>query len=116
MDGVTLKESKDKREVLLGIIIQNDLDWSEQVKALLIKLKQRLGGLQSLKYIMNSSAKKTIVEGVFNSVLCYCLPLFGGLDNSEIISLQVQQNRAAQIVHFCQQGTTGYTCTASLSG
>ena len=98
MDGVTLKESKDKRELLLGIIIQNDLDWSEQVKALLIKLKQRLGGLQSLKYIMNSSAKKTIVEGVFNSVLCYCLPLFGGLDNSEISSLQVQQNRAAQIV------------------
>ena len=52
MDGVILK---DKRELLLGIIIQNDLDWSEQVKALLKKLKQRLGGLQSLKYIMNSS-------------------------------------------------------------
>ena len=47
---------------------------------------------------MKSSAKKNIVHGVFNSVLCYCLPLFGGCDNSEISSLQVQQNKAAQIV------------------
>ena len=98
MDGVTLKESVEKRELLLGIIIQNDLDWSAQVEALIKKLKKRLGGLDMLKYIMDSSSKKTIVEGVFNSVLCYCLPLFGGLDNSEVHSLQVQQNKAAQIV------------------
>ena len=47
---------------------------------------------------MSSSKKKTIVQGVFNSVLCYCLPLFGGCNNSEINVLQVQQNKAAQIV------------------
>ena len=47
---------------------------------------------------MGSSTKKNIVEGVFNSVLCYCLPLFGGCNKSEINMLQVQQNRAAQIV------------------
>ena len=47
---------------------------------------------------MSSSKKKIIVQGVFNSVLCYCLPLFGGCNNSEINVLQVQQNKAAQIV------------------
>ena len=98
MDGVTLKESVDKRELLLGIIIQNDLEWSAQVEALVKKLKKRLGGLDMLKNIMEPSSKKTIVEGVFNSVLCYCLPLFGGMINSEVNSLQVQQNKAAQIV------------------
>ena len=35
---------------------------------------------------------------MFNSVLCYCLPLFGGCNQSEVEVLQVQQNRAAQIV------------------
>ena len=98
MDGVTLEESKEKKELLLGVVIQNDLDWAEQIKALLGKLKKRLGGLERLRFIMKSSAKKNIVQGVFNSVLCYCLPLFGGCDNSEISSLQVQQNKAAQIV------------------
>ena len=47
---------------------------------------------------MNRSAKKNIVQGVFNSVLCYCIPLFGGCNKSEIHQLQVQQNRAAQCV------------------
>ena len=47
---------------------------------------------------MRPEYKKNIVEGVFNSVLCYCLPLFGGCNNSDVNTLQVQQNKAAQIV------------------
>ena len=48
--------------------------------------------------MMNRSAKKNIVQGVFNSVLCYCIPLFGGCSKGEINQLQIQQNRAAQCV------------------
>ena len=44
------------------------------------------------------SNRKTIVEGVFNSVLCYCLPVFGGCNNAEIQMLQVKQSRAARLV------------------
>ena len=47
---------------------------------------------------MSRSSKNNIVQGVFNSVLCYCLPLFGGCNQAELSQLQVQQNRAAQIV------------------
>ena len=62
------------------------------------KLKKRLAGMDHLRIIMGKSTKKNIVEGVFNSVLCYCLPLFGGCNISEVQALQVQQNRAARIV------------------
>ena len=34
---------------------------------------------------------------MFNSVLCYCLPLFGGCTKAAINVLQVKQNRAARI-------------------
>ena len=61
-------------------------------------MKKRLTGLGNLKYLMNRSKKNSIVQGVFNSVLCYCLPLFGGCSNSQVQMLQVQQNKAAQIV------------------
>ena len=47
---------------------------------------------------MSRSCRKNIVQGVFNSVLCYCLPLFGGCNQAELNQLQVQQNRAAQVV------------------
>ena len=43
----------------------------------------------------------TIVEGVFNSVLCNCLPLFGGCTQSQIDTLQVLQNRAARLSLGC---------------
>ena len=54
--------------------------------------------MDKLKYLMTNSSKKNIVQGMFNSVLCNCLPLFGGCNQSELEVLQVQQNRAAQIV------------------
>ena len=37
-------------------------------------------------------------EGLFNSVLGYCLPLFGGCNVSDIKDIQVLQNKAAQMV------------------
>jgi hypothetical protein len=98
MDEVVLEESVEKSEVLLGVVMQCDLKWSLQIEALTGKLKKRLAGLDKLKYVMNRFNKKNIVQGMFNSVLCYCLPLFGGCNKAEVNVLQVQQNRAAQIV------------------
>ena len=98
MDGVILKEDPDKCEFLLGVKIQADLKWSEQIDYLAGKLKKRLAGLNRLRFVMNISTRKNIVQGVFNSVLCYCLPLFGGYAKTEVKSLQVLQNQAAQIV------------------
>ena len=98
MDGIKLKESDEKSEPLLGVSIQCNLKWSEQIDTLTSKLKTRLTGLEKLKFVMEKQNKKNIVQGVFNSVLCYCLPLFGGCNQSEVKELQVQQNRAAQIV------------------
>ena len=98
MDGVNLEKSKEKNEVMLGVCIQSDLKWSEQISSLVGKLKKRLSGLDHLRLIMGKATKKTIVEGVFNSVMCYCLPLFGGCNITEVQALQVQQSRAARII------------------
>ena len=47
---------------------------------------------------MSRSTKKNIVQGVFNSVLCYSIPLFGGCNKAELNLLQIQENRAAHCV------------------
>ena len=98
MDGVRLSESKEKCEELLGVTVQCDLKWSRHIELLTNKLKARLTGLERLKYVMTKSTKNNIVQGVFNSVLCYCIQLFGGCNSSELHQLQVQQNRAAKCV------------------
>ena len=51
-----------------------------------------------LKYFVPFPILKTLAEGLFMSVMSYCLSLFGGCDRAELHSLQVLQNRAAEIV------------------
>ena len=92
MDGVQLVESKENCELLLGCDLQSNLKWHTQVENLVKKLRKRLVGLNSLKYILPFQSRKQITLGMFNSVLVYCLPLFGGCDILEIKELQVLQN------------------------
>ena len=98
MDGVVLKETDEKCELLLGIQIQSNLKWHKTLQELQSKLQKRLAGLAKLRFIVPYTMLKIITQGIFNSILIYCLPLFGGCDKGEISAPQVLQNKAAQIV------------------
>ena len=98
MDGCVLEESEEKVEILLGCQIEPHLKWHKQVEELLKKLKKRLTALECLRNIIPYRLRKTITEGIFTSVLVYCLPVFGGCDQFEIEALQVMQNKAARLV------------------
>ena len=98
MDNVILEEDPSKGELLLGCRIQSNLKWQSQVTDLMVKLRKRLTGLANLKFIVPFPVRKTVTQGIFNSVLVYCLPLFGGSDIGHVKDIQVLQNKAAQIV------------------
>ena len=98
MDDCALEESDDKFETLLGCQIEPDLKWHKQVEELIKKLKKRLTALANLRNIIPLHLRKTITEGIFTSVLSYCLPVFGGCEKFEIEALQVMQNKAARLV------------------
>ena len=99
MDGYTLEESKV--ETLLGCQIEPGLKWHKHIEELVKKLRKRLTGLAHLRNILPFNLRKTITEGMFTSVLAYCLPVFGGCDQEELQALQVMQNKAARLVsHF----------------
>ena len=98
MDGVQLKENEDKSEKLLGCYIQPNLKWQKHVTEVLKKLQNRLNALDKVKSILPQAKMKIIVDGLFTSVLSYCLPVFGKCDKAELEALQVMQNKAARIV------------------
>ena len=98
MDNVVLEEDPFHCELLLGCQIEANLKWHQQVSSLLAKLRNRLTGLAHLRYICPFHIRKTVTEGIFNSVMVYCLPLFGGLDKGQIQDIQVLQNKAARLV------------------
>ena len=62
------------------------------------KLKSRLAGLNRLRSIVPYYMLKIVTQSIFNSILIYCLPLFGDCDKGDLHSVQVLQNRAAQLV------------------
>ena len=98
MDDTQLQEEEGGCELLLGCKMQTNLKWQNQVDYLLRKLRTRLAGLMSLKYLAPFEVRNTITQGIFNSILVYCLPLYGGCDVSQLKAIQVLQNKAAQIV------------------
>ena len=100
MDGFVLEESEEKFETLLGCSIEPNLKWHKQIRELLAKLKKRLAGLAHVKFILPYNLRKVVSEGLFNSFLGYCLPLFGGCDIGEIKNIQILQNKAAQMVTY----------------
>ena len=49
-----------------------------------------------IKNIAPLETRRLIYEGIFNSVLTYCMPVWGGLSKSEMEDLQVMQNKAVR--------------------
>ena len=98
MKGVVLKEDVNMSELLLGCKIQASLKWDSQVTWALEKLKTRLAGLKKIQNIAPFNVKKVVTQGIFNSVLAYCLPLYGGMEKGKLQALQLMQNKAARIV------------------
>ena len=98
IDGTEIKGDSENAEKLPGVYILPNLKWTKQITEMKIKLKKRLAGLNMLKYFVPFPILKTLAEGLFMSVMSYCLSLFGGCDRAELHSLQILQNRAAEIV------------------
>ena len=98
MDNITLIEDSGRTESLLGIELEFSLKWHKSIQKVQSKLKKRLAGLARLRFLVSMNILKIISQGIFDSVLVYCLPLYGGCDKGDLNSLQVLQNKAAQIV------------------
>ena len=96
MGNVTLEQSNS--QLLLGCWIEDSLKWTKQISFLVSKLVTRLNALNHLRYICPFTVRKNLAEGLFNSTLVYCLPVFGGMDHQHIKDVQILQNKVARIV------------------
>ena len=95
---IQVSENESRCEKLLEIQVEHNLKWHKALSDLQLKLKNRLAGLSKLRYIVPFKTLKAVSEGIFGSVMLYCLPLIGGCSKTEISNLQILQNKAAQVI------------------
>ena len=115
MDGKTIVETKSEK--LLGVVVNNELTWKEQLYGekwredqnnigLIPQLSQRVGILTKLSRYVSKARLKVFSEGIFYSKLNYCLPVFGnvfGLDryrdiNTRHTAYTKEDNRKLQVL------------------
>ena len=97
MNGFQLSQSEEKSEKVLGVHLQSNLKWSKHCKELQVSLKSRLSGLRKIQNILSFDRRKVVAQAVFQSVLSYCIAVWGGAAKGDIENIQVIQNRAAQL-------------------
>ena len=98
MNGLNLGESVDKFENVLGVFVQPNLKWTKHCAELQIRLKVRLNGLRKLQMSLKLEKRKMVAQAIFQSVLTYCISVWGGAAKREIDKIQILQNTAAQFV------------------
>ena len=91
--GHRVKESNSER--LLGVIVNNNMTWQNHIygdsqnAGLLAKLEQRSAMIKKLSSVMPAPRLKQIAQGIFFSLLDYCIEVYGntwGLDTLDVNS------------------------------
>ena len=135
VDGLMKEETKSEK--LLGITVNNKLNWKnhlygdEDNTGLLKQLSQRIGMLRKMRNFVTSAIFKTVLNGIFNNKLIYGITVYGGVwglpgilnddpvnstsfTKEDMRKLQVMQNVA--IKHFlCKPRDTPVTVLLSES-
>ena len=82
----------------LGVLLDNSLDWKDQVQAVSLQVSRELGILKHAKIFLPFSALTSLYTSIVEPHFRYCCSVWGCAGTTEINWLQKLQNRAARIV------------------
>ena len=83
----------------LGVIIDESMNWEEQLKTVKRKIENGLGAIFKLKDILSQKQLATVYRALIESHLRYCSVIWGCLSNTELDCLQRLQNRARRLIN-----------------
>ena len=93
----------------LGVIMDESMNWEEQLKTIKRKIKNGLGAMFKLKNILSQKQLATVYRALIESHLRYCSVIWGCLSNTKLESLQRLQNRARRLIE-CARHKDGWVC------
>ena len=102
-EALELKIRENELEVVqkteyLGVQIDCNLDWKEQIKAVSTKVSRAIGFLKHAKSLLPVASLKTLYTGIVEPHFRYCCSVWGCAGSTYINQLQKLQNRAARMI------------------
>ena len=101
-----MQSSKTK---YLCAIIDESMNWEEQLKTVKRKIKNVLGAMFKLKNILSQKQLATVYRALIESHLRYCSVIWGCLSSTKLESLRRLQNRARRLIE-CARHKDGWVC------
>jgi len=82
----------------LGLFPDSSLTWTEHVSKLCSKLAPKVGILRRLRHVISTDCLKMIYQSTVQSLIDYCITVWGFSSNRNLDLVQRLQNRAARII------------------
>lgn len=82
----------------LGVIFNNALSWNDHVNHICTKLSRSVGILWKLQCLLPCWLKKQLYFALVQSILHYCLLIWGNTTNSNLNALLVLQKKAIRAI------------------
>ena len=98
LDGKRLSPSQSVK--YLGVILDEHLQWNDQIAQVKVKLNRAIGILSKIRHNANPTILKVVYHSLFGSNLLYGAQLWGQTNLANQNSIQVLQNRAIRKICF----------------
>ena len=84
----------------LGVIIDNNLNWTEHIEMVKSKLLKAIGVLYKTRYFLNENSLYLIFNSLFMSHIRYGLLCWGRTNKTKTNEINVLINKAIRCIHF----------------
>ena len=98
IDQVTVKPVRETK--FLGVILDNELNWTANVKSILTKMKQNFVLMCRGKNLLPSHNLKLLYYGHIYSHMSYCVAIWGSMAKEDLLSkIRVEQNKCIKLLN-----------------
>ena len=94
---------------VVGVQIDDQLNWNEHIKYISKKINSGLGALKRIRPYVSIKMLKTVYNALIQSHLDYCCEIWDSLGKTLADKLQIFQNKAARIILRAEYDTSSET-------
>jgi hypothetical protein len=84
----------------LGVLIDQRLTWHLHTELIMTRLRKLIWIFKNLRHIATKTLLKQIYLTLIQSILTYCIPVWGGATKTKFLELERAQRTVLKVMHF----------------